>query len=149
LPEVREKLLASPHVWALFLSPSGDGLKCILRVRVNAALHRASFRAVQQHVAQLTGVEIDQSCKDVARLCFLSFDPDLYHNADATEIEPVTEPEKPKPWVFSPNGVVDLNVRQRIASKLLGEVQWDSETHGFFACPGETPAHYGRWRPRL
>ena len=137
LPEVREKLLASPHVWALFRSPSGDGLKCIFRVRANAALHRASFRAVQQHVAKLTGVEIDQSCKDVARLCFLSFDLDLYHNANATEIEPVTEPEKPKPWVFSPNGVVDLNARQRIATELLGEIQWDSETHGFFACPGK------------
>jgi BT4734-like, N-terminal domain len=137
LPEVREKLLASPHVWALFLSPSGDGLKCIFRVRADAALHRASFRAVQRHVTKLTGVEIDQSCKDVARLCFLSFDPDLHHNANATEIEPEAEPEKPKPRVFSPNGVVDLNARQRIASELLGEIRWDSETHGFFPCPGK------------
>src|SRR4029450_11301238 len=32
LPGVREKLLKSPYLWALFLSPSGDGLKAIFRV---------------------------------------------------------------------------------------------------------------------
>src|SRR5262245_28679336 len=137
LADIRKKLLNSPHLWALFVSPSGDGLKAVYRVSADAQKHPASWRAVQKHVLELTGVQIDQSGKDPARLCFLSFDPDLYHNANAIEIEPEAQPEKPKSRVFSPNGVVDLNARQHVASELLGKIRWDSETHGFFACPGK------------
>ena len=96
LAEVREKLLKSPHLWALFLSPSGDGLKAVFRVLADASIHLTSFRAVEHHVLELTGVQIDQSRKDVAGLCFLSYDPDVYHNPNATEIAPLPEPVKLK-----------------------------------------------------
>jgi hypothetical protein len=91
---------------------------------------------VQKHVLELGGVQIDQSGKDPARLCFLSYDPELYHNPNAVEIEPLPEPESPRPLV-NRNYSVNLSERQRIATELLGEIRWDSETHGFFACPGK------------
>jgi putative DNA primase/helicase len=94
LPEVRRKLKDSPHIWALFTSPTGDGLKAVFRVWPDAARHLASFRAIQKHLRELTGVEIDESCKDVSRLCFMSFDPDIYVNLDATKIEPLPDPAK-------------------------------------------------------
>jgi len=134
LPEVREKLLASPHLWALFTSPSGEGLKAVFRVPADAAKHAGSFRAVEQHVRELTGKQIDQSCKDVARLCFLSYDPELYHNPEARELEPLPEPVKPKPIT---NGMVDLSERQRIATELLGAINWQSETEGYCVCPNQ------------
>ena len=77
---MREKLSDSPHLWTLFKSPSGDGLKAVFRVPADQAKHAGSFRAVEQHVKKLTGVQIDQACKDVARLCFLSYDPELIYN---------------------------------------------------------------------
>jgi putative DNA primase/helicase len=133
LSDVREKLKASPHVWALFLSPSGDGLKVVFRTPVDASTHLASFRAVEQHVKTLTGVTVDQACKDTVRLCFFSFDPELYHNPDAVEIEPLPEPEKPaRP---PSNGAIDLNERQRIAVEIAGNVRWVSEVEGFGTCP--------------
>jgi hypothetical protein len=51
--------------------------------------HLGSFLAVKQHVLELTSVEIDESGKDVARLCFVSYYPDLYFNPDALEITPL------------------------------------------------------------
>jgi hypothetical protein len=131
---VREKLWQSPHAYAVFISPSGDGLKAVFRVPDNATMHAGSFRAVEQHVRELTGIQIDQSCKDSARLCFLSYDPTVYHNANAREIEPLPEPEKPK---AVNNGMVNLSERQRIATGLLGAVDWQSETSGFVTCPGK------------
>src|SRR5262249_12609908 len=133
LPTVREKLKASPHLWALFLSPSGEGLKAIFRVPADAAKHTESFRAAEQHVRELTGIQMDQSGKDVARLCFLSYDPDIYHNANARAIEPLPEPEKPKALPAN----VDLSGRQRIAIELFGPIDWQSETSGLVACPGK------------
>lgn len=134
LSAVREKLSDSPHLWTLFKSPSGDGLKAVFRVPAAVAKHAGSFRAIEQHVKQLTGVQIDQACKDVARLCFLSYDPELIHKANAREIEPLSEPEKPRP---TNNGMVNLSERQRITTELLGSVDWQSETSGFVVCPGK------------
>jgi hypothetical protein len=134
LPAVREKLSDSPYLWTLFESPSGDGLKAVFRVPADLAKHAGSFRAVEQHVKRLTGVQIDEACKDVARLCFLSYDPELIHKANAREIEPLPEPEKPCPIT---NGMVNLSERQRITTELLGTVDWQSETSGFVACPGK------------
>jgi VirE-like protein/uncharacterized protein DUF3631 len=134
LPDVRQKLKGSPFLWLLFLSPSGDGLKAVFRCPADAAKHTGSFRAIAQHVEELTGLEVDRACKDVARLCFLSHDSELFHNPGATEIEPLPEPEKPLPII---TGMVNLSERQRITTELLGMVDWRSETSGFVACPGK------------
>jgi Protein of unknown function (DUF3631)/VirE N-terminal domain len=134
LADTRQKLKDSPNLWALFVSPSGDGLKAVFKVPADAAKHAGSFRAVEQHVRELTGVQIDEACKDVARLCFLSHDSDLYYNANAIAIEPLPEPVKPRPTA---NGMVNPSERQRIATELLGMVDWQSETSGLVTCPGK------------
>ena len=134
LERIREKLKTSCHLWVLFLSPTGNGLKAVFRVPADGAKHPESFRAVAQHVRELTGVQIDESCKDVARLCFLSFDPELYHNPNATELEPLPEPEKPHIANIS---LVNLSERQRVATELLGNIEWTSETSGYCICPGK------------
>jgi hypothetical protein len=95
LKEVREKIKASPYLAYLFRSPT-NGLKTVFKVPADASKHLASFRAVEKHVLELTGIQIDQACKDVARLCFMSYDPELYINENAVEIEPLPEPEKPR-----------------------------------------------------
>ncbi len=56
-------------------------------------------------------------------------------NENATEIEPLPEPEKPKP-AFNSNSEVNLSERQRIAGELLGNIDWQSGTSGYCTCPG-------------
>ena len=95
---------------------------------------QGSFRAVEKHVRDLTGVQIDQACRDPARLCFLSYDPEIYVSESAREIEPLPEPEKTR--VIN-NGNVNLSERQKIATDLLGAIDWQSETSGLCVCPGK------------
>src|SRR5262249_13753794 len=64
---------------------------------------------------------------------FLSYDPGIYHNANARKIEPLPEPEKPRALPAN----VDLSERQRIATELLGRIDWQSETSGLAVCPGK------------
>lgn len=96
LAQVRTQLEADAHVVAMFLSPTGTGLKVVFRVPASAEGHAASFAAVAAHVRQLCGVEIDQACKDVARLCFVSHDPQAYWNGDAQELAPLVQVSAPK-----------------------------------------------------
>jgi P4 family phage/plasmid primase-like protien len=137
LPDVGTKLRRSPYLWALFLSPTGDGLKAVFRVPADASKHTASFRAVEQHVLELAGIQIDQACKDVARMCFVSYDPDAYLNPNAREIAQVLELQKPRTEPASGVPTSNLETRRRIAVELLGEIQWDSRTHGLCTCPGK------------
>jgi Protein of unknown function (DUF3987)/VirE N-terminal domain len=137
LPEIRAKLLASAHLFALFTSPTGTGLKVVFRVAADAANHPASFRAVECHVFELTGEKIDGSCKDVGRLCFVSFDPNAFVNTKAAELPPLPQEKqasrKEKPFVGLPNP----ETRRRIAAELLGKLRWDADMHGFCQCPGQ------------
>jgi len=141
LVRVREQLRPSPHVAMMFRSPNGRGLKLVVCVPADASTHRASFRAVEKHVRELTGFGIDKSGKDIGRLCFMSWDPELYYNPNATEIEPLPEPEKPEPAVPL-NSEINLSERQRIASEIMARydcpVRWLSDIEGLAAhCPGE------------
>ena len=136
LPEIREKLKSDRHVFALFVSPSGTGLKAWISVPADPEKHGGSFRAIEKHVRELTGVEIDEKCKNVERLCFMPYDPDIFCNENAIEIEPLPEPEK-KEKVAESN-TADMPLRERIATELLGELEWDADKECHFCdCPGE------------
>jgi hypothetical protein len=134
--EVRTQLTKSPHVMLAFRSPCGDGIKSVFKVVPNISRHRDSFRAIRAYVLQLTGKEIDDKCKDEARMNFLSFDPQIYVNLDAVVIEPL--PPLPKREYSLKSAVTaDLGLRQRCAVELLGAIDWDSISHGFLPCPGK------------
>jgi hypothetical protein len=137
IAEVRAKLLTSPHLWALFISPTGDGLKSVFRVPPDADEHKASFRAVEEHVRALTGDQIDQSCSDVARLCFLSHDPEAYLNEDAVELPTLRDAETAEKAPHAPAREEKIQTRRRIATELLGEIDWSTETNGHCTCPAQ------------
>lgn len=137
LAGVRAKLAQSPHLWAMFVSPTGTGLKAVFRVPADKEKHAASFRAVEKHVLLLTGTKIDGACKDVARLCFVTFDPDAFLNANAVELPPVEETPKPVPVaVLVPSGP-EIETRRRIVTEMLGAVDWHGDTRGYCICPGQ------------
>ncbi len=84
LPEkekLREKILADPFLTTvlLFTSPTGTGLKWIVKINLNQGTHIENFQAIENYIFQNYHVEID-SGSDVARPCFLPYDPDCYIN---------------------------------------------------------------------
>ena len=98
LEAVREKLKADPHVAFGFISPSGVGLKCGLRI--DGSRHSDSFSAAQVYFRQRYGLDIDPAVKDRLRLCFVSFDPDAWTKPEAQPlplpagaVEPAPTPE--------------------------------------------------------
>jgi putative DNA primase/helicase len=137
ITELRAKLVTSLHLWALFTSPTGDGLKCVFRVPADAERHKASFRAVERHVRELAGVQIDQSCSDVSRLCFLSYDPDVHLNEDAVELPLLPEVSQPVKPAEGTDCDGQAKTRQQVANELLGPINWTSEDQGYCTCPGK------------
>lgn len=85
LDQIRHALISDLRIIAVFITPSGNGIKGIARIQRDTEQHKASFLAVEKHFAQL-GIVIDKSCKDPVRLCFLSYDPDAWIDETRTEI---------------------------------------------------------------
>ena len=75
----------------LFRSPSGDGLKWVISMREAFSrrapyfpndnlitYHDFFFSAVAQYLRDVYGLTADEQCKDIARACFLPYDPNAY-----------------------------------------------------------------------
>ena len=64
----------------LFRSPSGDGLKWVIEINRGSLSHSDFFRAVDNYILKTYGIQIDRSGKDIARPCFLPYDPAAFIN---------------------------------------------------------------------
>lgn len=78
-----QTLIKDPYTLASFISPSGNGLKLIVRVSGTEKDHKANFLNLADYYLKRFGMVADQACKDVSRLMYLSYDPNLYFNWDA------------------------------------------------------------------
>ncbi len=88
-------LARNAHVLAVFVSPSGDGLKIIVPVEAHdAATHTACFRQAEQYFADEYGLNVDPAGKDVSRLCFVSYDSELIMRAEAEAFGPQADVEQ-------------------------------------------------------
>ena len=103
LQQCKTKIRMDDFVFASFVSPSGNGIKIFVKVSSVAEQHKETFLALQRYFEELLAVEIDKSGKDITRLCFFSYDPELYLNINAEIFAPGSDenqqnlpPEKPK-----------------------------------------------------
>ena len=80
LETLKEQLLQDEYFETelLFTSPSGQGLKWIIRIDISEVSHSEYFKAVANYIKEKYNIEVDQSGKDVSRACFLSYDPLAY-----------------------------------------------------------------------
>ncbi len=90
--ELKETLKKDPYTFVAFISPSGNGLKLIVKIPADEQKHLQSFEALQLYYLQKYGLQIDEKTKDISRLMFLSYDPEIFVNEKAqTFVAP--EPE--------------------------------------------------------
>ena len=99
LPNVtkrKEELKAFPFIYAAFISPSGDGIKALARIPADVKTHRGFFNGLRDIMP-----DIDKSGINLARVCYESYDPDIYVNPNATVFDVCTLAFKLRSAVFS------------------------------------------------
>ena len=79
---LRSALAGSKYIYSFWLSPSGNGLKALVPIPLISSKkdYQSYYKGLLKHFEKL---EPDVATKDVNRLCFESYDPDLYLNEDA------------------------------------------------------------------
>ena len=83
LAEIKQKAIELSTTFMAFISPSNNGLKLFIKVSTNQDEHKNTYNIVKEFYEKELEIEIDKSGKDVTRLCFYSYDPEIYFNPNA------------------------------------------------------------------
>lgn len=84
---IKKQLSEDPFVYFCFVSPSGKGIKIIVKVNSLAENHRAAFLHLQHYFENTYFVKVDPSGKDICRLCYVSCDPQAIINIQSQVFE--------------------------------------------------------------
>jgi len=72
---------------ASFISPRGEGIKVFIKINSNAEKHAIAYKQVANFYKTITGFDFDPKCKDISRLCYVSYDPNTFLNENASIFE--------------------------------------------------------------
>ena len=82
----RQRLIDDPYVMIVFKSPGGKGWKAVIRIpKSNATEHKRRFLAYADY---FKSEYFDRKNQDISRVCFESYDPDIYINLDSEKFIP-------------------------------------------------------------
>lgn len=100
MAQVRQNLMDDEYVFAFWQSPSGKGYKGLVLLDYGDIdlvdkiyWHREAFNQLFKYIQTKYGFDLDTKCKDVPRLCFVSYDPCLVVKDKVTsfKVEPIEE----------------------------------------------------------
>lgn len=134
---IRDKLAKYPSVFAAFISPTGTGVKAVVRVESKSEFHSIVERAIAKRLGTDLGHTADPKAMGISRACFLSHDPDAYLNTDAvpfdlsqdTGREGGPDDAASPPTLSLPKTADGGGVTQKHRSTEIQETQEAQETH--------------------
>lgn len=87
LERLKKKVIELEYTYAAFISPSENGLKVFVKVNSNENQHSNAYKLVRTYYENIVNTKSDDSCKNINRLCYFSYDKDLYYNPDSKIFE--------------------------------------------------------------
>ena len=94
--QAKGALATDDYVYSCWVSPSGDGLKALVKV-TNPERHRDHFRALRTYFHKQYDLEVDESGVNESRACFESYDPDLILNPESKAFGAFASEKSEKP----------------------------------------------------
>lgn len=84
--KIIEQLSSDGYIFALWMSPSGNGIKGLVHLKYEDNItpenvdiwHYSAFAKLATYLQEKYEIELDQSGKDFTRLCFLSWDANIF-----------------------------------------------------------------------
>lgn len=114
MKEEKNRIIQDDYVYSCFVSPSGEGLKVLVRIPKDIDDHKRYFNALKDHFGS---EHFDSTSKNISRVCYESYDDDLYININSKiwdkksehEYRPVDrKTEKPTVPITDENKIVEI-----------------------------------------
>ena len=113
----KETLSKNKYVYAVFISPSGNGLKVLVKIPADQDNHTNYFKSLEKY---FNSPYFDKTSKNISRVCYESYDPLIHINANSSIWDTIEEPEyievsrgrdKPTIPITDENKIVDILVK--------------------------------------
>jgi hypothetical protein len=86
----KESLSKNKYVFAVFISPSGNGLKVLVKIPADAESHTLYFNSLEKY---FNSPYFDKTSKNISRVCYESYDPLISVNENSSIWDVIEEPE--------------------------------------------------------
>jgi len=96
ITELKEKLKKDKYVNLIFTSPSGNGLKLIIKIPIDINKYENYVISFYHYISKKYNIsykELDTATKDISRACFLSYDTEASYNKNAKIFDTIIESE--------------------------------------------------------
>jgi len=122
----KNTLTLDEYVYSVFISPSGEGLKILVKISKEIENHRAYFYGLKEH---FNSKYFDDSCVNESRVCYISYDPDIYINENSIIFK--KKKEQPKPVMNLPKIKIEVKVEDDVV--ITGLLKWWNDKYGLVA----------------
>jgi len=94
IDKLKEDIIRNKYTYCLFISPSGKGLKLIVKIPEvkNNEEYKKYWLSISNHYKK---IKVDEGTKDISRACYLSYDKNPYVNLDSEIYTDKVEEIKP------------------------------------------------------
>lgn len=77
--DFKAKLMQNEYIYSAFISPSGNGVKALVKVPPEIKNYKAYYETISENFDSTN----DQHTSNIASVCYESYDPDIYVNEDS------------------------------------------------------------------
>ena len=123
---VKQALGTDDHVHAVWVSPSGEGVKALVRI-TNPERHRDHFRALVKYFERQYGLEVDPSGINESRACYESFDDQIVIK-DSKKFGGMLSEKAETGQTMEREGVVTDYMKLNLAARMVRQAE-DGEKH--------------------
>ena len=116
LLEEKERLTKDNYVYSVFISPSGKGLKVIVKIPQDIDNHINYFNSLQKH---FNSPNFDVTCKNISRVCYESYDPLIHINENSSVWETILEKEYNEVNQFNDSPTIPITDENKIVEILV------------------------------
>jgi len=86
----KEQMSKNKYVFSVFVSPSGNGLKVLVKIPADPDNHINYFNSLEKH---FNSPYFDRTSKNISRVCYESYDPLIFINENSSVWDKIEEPE--------------------------------------------------------
>lgn len=120
----KDSLVGNKHIMCVFVSPSGDGLKVIVKIPADKDNHKRYFESLRDY---FDSPNFDVTSKNVSRVCYESYDPDIYVNMDSEVWTEMSEIEHKPIDARRIHTTIPLKDENKIIDRLM---RWWNKEYG-------------------
>ena len=88
LLQEKERLSKNKYIFSLFISPSGRGLKAVVKIPSDSENHKNYFLSLQNY---FNSEYFDKTTKNISRVCYESYDPLIHINTNSSTWDKIEE----------------------------------------------------------